>query len=49
MGEKLYLAGTVPGAGTYKCTKCPYTIEIVDGEELEICPVCGAEEYTKIA
>ncbi len=47
--EKKYLAGTAPGAGTYKCVKCPYTIEISDGEELDICPICGWEEYIKIA
>ena len=37
-----------PGAGRYKCKKCPYEVDIVEGEALPICPVCGAEEWIKV-
>ena len=46
--EQKYLAGTKPGTGRYKCIKCPYIIELKEGEILPICPMCGFDEYVKI-
>lgn len=49
MGVKLFLAGTKPPPGRYRCAKCPYEVVIDESQtELEICPICGAEEYFRI-
>ena len=46
--DKIYLAGSKPGKGTYRCIACPYEIELENNDVLPICPLCGIEEYIKI-
>ena len=48
MDNNKYKTGMTPGKGKYKCTKCPYIIDLSDGEELPYCPWCGADEYIKL-
>lgn len=43
----IYNSGEKPGAGTYICTVCQYEVELKDGEELPVCPVCQATTYEK--
>ena len=43
----MFKSGEKPGKGTYKCTLCGEIVTLVDGQELPICEVCGATDWTK--
>ncbi len=40
--------GEAPGKGRYRCVICDFEIEIKDGEELELCPLCEGATFEKV-
>jgi len=40
--------GDTPGKGRYRCVICGFELEIKDGEELDLCPLCEGATFEKI-
>lgn len=43
----MFNSGDKPGKGTYKCAVCGLVVTLEDGQELPVCEVCGATEWSK--
>ena len=44
----MLLIGDVPGKGKYSCVICGFEVELKDGEELELCPLCDGASFKKV-
>jgi len=46
--EKFYYFGDTVKKGRYQCVLCGLILELEDGEELDLCPVCSGSKYIKL-
>lgn len=44
---KTVVAGTLAGAGTFRCQECSYPVALLEGEEVPPCPRCGSRELKR--
>lgn len=47
MNEAAYSAGTLAGAGSFKCDDCGFTVALNALDEIPTCPTCGSESFTR--
>lgn len=41
--------GDSPGAGLFRCVICGFEVELKDGEELDLCPLCEGATYEEVS
>ena len=41
------VAGTLAGAGTFRCQECSYPVALLEGDEIPPCPHCGSREFKR--
>ena len=39
--------GTLPGAGSFRCTDCDYALTLAAFDELPACPACGGSTFER--
>jgi DNA-directed RNA polymerase subunit RPC12/RpoP len=42
-----YLAGTLAGAGSFRCRSCGYHVALQSLDEVPECPYCGSEQFAR--
>lgn len=47
MSEAAYSAGTLAGAGSFRCDRCGFTVALNALDEIPACPTCGSESFTR--
>ena len=46
---KSFEAGTLAGAGSFRCEACGFAIALHEGDEMPACPSCGGDSYRRAA
>ena len=46
---KTFEAGTLAGAGSFRCEECGYAIALHERDEMPECPSCGGESFRRAA
>ncbi len=46
---KSFEAGTLAGAGSFRCEACGFAIALHEGDEMPACPSCGGDTYRRAA
>jgi pSer/pThr/pTyr-binding forkhead associated (FHA) protein/predicted RNA-binding Zn-ribbon protein involved in translation (DUF1610 family) len=44
---KAWMAGSVAGTGTFRCTDCDFPLSLDAADELPACPNCGGTEFVR--
>jgi len=44
---KAWMAGSVAGTGTFRCTECDFPVSLDAADELPSCPNCGGTEFVR--
>jgi hypothetical protein len=44
---KAWMAGSVAGTGTFRCTQCDFPVSLQNADELPVCGNCGGTEFVR--
>jgi hypothetical protein len=44
---KAWMAGSVAGTGTFRCTQCDFPVSLHNADELPVCGNCGGTEFVR--